>query len=123
MGNKMTNNCKNCGHLTQINYCSFCGQRTSVNKVTLSETFHDFVNAIFSVNAPFFITTKLLFVNPGKLFREYLAGKRKAYYKPVAFFILITIIYVVILQILDFNAMDKVSEMHEKTSRFLMKTF
>jgi hypothetical protein len=100
--------CNNCNSSVEGDYCNKCGQRTSVNQVTFSETFQDFINAVFSINAPFFITIKLLVINPGKLFREYLAGKRKAYYKPVAFFILWTIVYVVVLSVFDFNAMDKV---------------
>ncbi|NOX46877.1 MAG: DUF3667 domain-containing protein [Chlorobi bacterium] len=46
----------------------------------------------FALEGPFWLTIKLLFVNPGKLFREYIAGKRKAYYKSVAFFFLIAML-------------------------------
>lgn len=100
--------CNNCNSVIKGNYCNNCGQRASVNKVTFTETFHDFVESVFSINAPFINTLKLLFVNPGKLFREYLSGKRKAYYKPVSFFILATIVYVLILAMLNFNPIDKV---------------
>ena len=37
----------------------------------------------FSVNAPLLVTLKYLCIHPGKLFREFIAGKRKTYYKPV----------------------------------------
>lgn len=84
-------------------YCPNCGQRSSIHKVTFKETFQDFVDAIFSVDAPFFNTIKWLFVNPGKLFREYLDGKRKRYYKPVAFFILMTIMYLVIRSLINYD--------------------
>ena len=43
------------------------------------------------------------------MFRDYLAGKRKTYYKPVAFFILMTIGYVLIRSLLNFDPLAKVS--------------
>jgi len=61
------------------------------------------MDAAFSVNAPLFITLKLLLVNPGILLREYLEGKRKKYYKPVAFFILTTVAYLVIRSAIGFD--------------------
>jgi hypothetical protein len=61
------------------------------------------VDSIFSVNAPFFHTLKLLFINPGKMLREYLDGKRKSYYKPVAFFLLMTFLYLVIRALIDYD--------------------
>ena len=97
--------CKNCNTDLSSNFCSNCGQRSSVNKVTFAETFQDFVDATFSFNAPLIRTTKLLLINPGKLFNDYLNGKRKSYYKPVSFFIITTLIYVIIRSIIDYNPM------------------
>ena len=95
--------CKNCNQFVNGNYCHDCGQRTSVDKITFQETFQDFINSIVSVNAPLFITLRLLVVNPGKLFREFIDGKRKKYYKPVPFFILATLAYLIIRQLIDFD--------------------
>tara|TARA_R100001132_G_C3259393_1_gene83966 strand:+ start:259 stop:1002 length:744 start_codon:yes stop_codon:yes gene_type:complete len=98
-----TTYCKNCEAIVSEQYCPNCGQRTNVDKVTFKETFQDLVDNIFSVNAPFFITLKLLFVNPGRLFREYLRGRRKTYYKPVSFFILITLVYLLVRALIDYD--------------------
>jgi hypothetical protein len=103
MNEELSNLCKNCGHGTQGDYCSACGQRTSINKVTFKETFQDLIDAIFSVNAPLFITFKMLLVNPGRIFTEYLNGKRKKYYRPVTFFILMTVIYLVIRELINYD--------------------
>lgn len=75
-------------------------------KVTFGETFQDFADAVFSVDAPLFITMKGLFVNPGKLLREYLKGQRKKYYKPVSFFILATVVYLVIRSLISFDPFE-----------------
>jgi hypothetical protein len=85
--------CKNCGYATSTRYCPNCGQRSSVDKVTLKETLEDLADNLFSLSAPLIITVKNLFINPGKLLREYLGGKRKKYYKPISFFILTTAVY------------------------------
>ncbi|NNL02460.1 MAG: DUF3667 domain-containing protein [Eudoraea sp.] len=95
--------CRNCGTQVTNRYCENCGQRTSVYKVSFKETIHDFIDAAFSLNAPLFITLKQLIVNPGIVLREYLEGKRKKYYKPVAFFILTTVAYLVIRSAIGFD--------------------
>ena len=100
--------CRNCETALNGDYCASCGQRASVNKVTFKETFGDFVDSFFSVNTPLFLTLKLLFLNPGKLFREYLNGKRKGYYKPVHFFILTTIVYIIVKSLLDYDPISKI---------------
>ena len=97
--------CKNCGAQIQGNYCSNCGQRTTIDKVSFKETFQDVAKTFFSVDAPFFLTLKEIFFNPGKLFREFLDGKRKTYYKPVSFFVLTTIIYLLVRSLIDYNPM------------------
>ena len=95
--------CHNCGAAVSGNFCSHCGQRSSINKVTFKETFQDIAENFFSINAPFFKTLKLLFTNPGKLFRDYLQGKRKTYYKPVSFFVLFTVLYLIIRAIIAYD--------------------
>lgn len=101
--------CKNCNSELTDAYCQRCGQRASVGRITFSETLADFFETVFSVDAPFFVTLKLLFKNPGQLFRSYLNGRRKAFYKPVAFFILITIVYILTRSFLNVDPMAKVS--------------
>lgn len=98
-------NCKNCSSEVIGSFCHKCGQKSSVNKVSFKETFQDFIDTVLSVNAPLITTTKILFVNPGILFREYLNGKRKSYYKPVSFFIITTLIYIIVRSLINYNPM------------------
>ena len=42
----------------------------------------------------------------GKLLREYIAGKRKSYYKPVAFFILATAVYLILRVWIKFDPLE-----------------
>jgi len=113
--------CKNCEANTNSLFCENCGQKTTVDKITFKETLGDFFDTIFSVNAPLLITIKLLVINPGKLFREYLSGKRKTYYKPVAFFILISIIYLLIRSLINYNPFTSSTiQVSDETTRQLL---
>lgn len=90
-------------------YCGHCGQRTSIDKVTFRETIDDLVDSVFSVNAPLFRTARALFTRPGTVFREFLEGRRKYYYKPVAFFLLATLLYLVIRSLISFDPFESIT--------------
>ena len=95
--------CKNCGAIVTSDFCPDCGQRTSIGGVTFKETFQDLIDQLFSLSAPLPITLKMLVVNPGRLFREYLSGQRKKYYKPISFFVLSTLLYIFVPWLLNFS--------------------
>ena len=101
-GGKNTN-CLSCGTTIQGNYCLQCGQPTSTGRITFKETFNSFLSIAFAFEGPLWMTIRLLITNPGKLFREYIGGKRKAYYKPVAFFILVTAVYLILRALINFD--------------------
>lgn len=104
---KLTTICKNCDTLFEGNYCSKCGQTATVKKITFKDTLADFSDTMFSVNAPLLFTIVSLFKNPGRMLREFLQGKRKTYYKPVAFFVLMTIVYLVIRSLIGFDPLTE----------------
>lgn len=115
------NTSKNCNSELLGAYCSSCGQRASIDKITFKETLTDIGDNFFSINAPFFRTLTQLFANPGTLFREYLSGKRKKYYKPVSFFILLTIIYLALRGIIDFDPFSNSTlSVRDETERQLL---
>lgn len=100
--------CKNCSTKVLDNFCTHCGQSIKVSKITVRDTLQDFLNSTFSVNAPLLVTLKLLVINPGKLYREFLNGKRKTYYKPVPFFILTTIILVLVRTLTSYDPFKEI---------------
>jgi len=100
--------CYNCGTPCNKHYCPACGQRSSVYKVTFRETLQDLADQLFSLSAPLPQTLIMLLVNPGLLFRDYLSGKRKRYYKPISFFLLTTLIYLLIRWIVGTEGLGQV---------------
>ena len=114
MEDQSTHTCNNCGAVSNGYFCPECGQRLSVYKVTFQETFQDLADAFFSINAPLFTTIKGLVVRPGDLLRNYLNGQRRKFYRPVAFFLLTTFVYLIVRQLIGFdpfrNSMIQVEE-------------
>jgi hypothetical protein len=98
--------CLNCGTLLQSNFCPQCGQKSSVGRITFKETLKSFLSSAFSIEGPFFRTTRSLIINPGKVFRNFFAGKRKSYYTPVSYFILNTAIYIILRTLIDFDPLE-----------------
>jgi len=77
--------CLNCGMQLTDHYCAHCGQKAEVSRLTwhslVEEVFHFFTH----IEKGFFKTAGTLIIRPGKLFKDYLDGKRKTYHKPVSF--------------------------------------
>ena len=67
-----------------------------MHKVTFKETFQDLADQLFSLSSPLPQTLKMLVINPGALLRDYLYGKRRRYYRPISFFLLTTLFYIII---------------------------
>lgn len=85
------------------NYCSNCGQRTDIGRITFRETVNHFLSAYLSFEGSLSRTTTTLILNPGKLFREYLAGKRRTYYTPASYFILLTAVYLILRDLIGYD--------------------
>jgi hypothetical protein len=86
--------CRNCGSLLSGNYCAECGEKRHANhdkslKHLGEETFHFFTH----FEGKFFTTFKTMFTSPGKVSRDFVSGVKKKYFKPVSFYLLIVILY------------------------------
>lgn len=111
--------CLNCNQPLNGNYCSNCGQKSKTGTITLKETIGDFFSSTFALEGPLMLTTKMMVVDPGLLFREFLAGKRKKYYKPVGFFVVLTAVYLIVRAILDYNTLQNMPPIYENSPQFV----
>ena len=98
--------CLNCEAELIGAYCHKCGQSAKVRRLAFLETMQDFFSSSFALEGPLFKTIKLLIVNPGLLFREYVAGRRKKYYRPVAFFVLLTALYIIVRSVINYDPFE-----------------
>lgn len=91
------NDCLNCGTQLQGKYCHSCGQENLQIKESFGHMITHAVGDYFHFDHQFFHTLKPLFISPGKLTNEYMAGKRVQYLHPVKMYIFISLVYFVLL--------------------------
>jgi hypothetical protein len=96
-------NCKNCGNIANETYCPNCAQSTKVERINLKSILSELSDSIFQVNRGFLFTIKELFTRPGHSIREYLEGKRRNHFKPIAFLFTLSTIYFLLSRYIDFD--------------------
>ncbi|MBC7848295.1 MAG: DUF3667 domain-containing protein [Chitinophagaceae bacterium] len=90
-------NCLNCGTGLEFNqqFCSHCGQRADTHRLTIRHFFHEFFHAFTHADKGIFHLLADLATKPGVVARNYLTGKRKSYFNPFTFFLIMMGIFVI----------------------------
>ncbi|WP_431472254.1 DUF3667 domain-containing protein [Nonlabens sp. SCSIO 43208] len=94
--------CLNCGTpLENIDkYCHQCGQLNTTKRLALKDFFQEFFSNVFSYDSRLWRTIKHLLFKPGHVTKEYCAGKRISYANPFRFFLSVTIVFFLLVQLL-----------------------
>jgi hypothetical protein len=85
--------CLNCGHTVQEYYCSHCGQENIDPHESFAHLVSHYIADYLHFDSKFFRTLGPLLFIPGKLTKEYVAGRRARYVHPFRLYIFITIIF------------------------------
>ena len=88
--------CPNCQSSLTGAYCSNCGQRDIDLERPIWGLVGDLLRETFEVDGRLAVTLKTLFRHPGKLTREFLAGRRRAYTSPLRLYLAISISFFVL---------------------------
>ncbi|MEO6406401.1 MAG: DUF3667 domain-containing protein [Ferruginibacter sp.] len=88
--------CKNCGNHFSGKYCNACGEKVYTQadkkiKYLVADVFH----FISHFEGKFLLTVKTILTKPGKFSFDYCDGIRNKYFKPLSFFLLLVIIYLI----------------------------
>jgi len=86
--------CKNCGASASGKYCAECGQKTSTSRFTVKHFVHEFTHAFTHADTGVLYMAKELLIRPGTVAREFVEGKRKRYFSPFAFLLILLSLYV-----------------------------
>jgi len=78
-------------------YCTHCGQENLEPTESFGHIVGHFFADITHFDSKFFITVKDLFLRPGFLTREYVAGRRMSYLNPIRMYIFISAIFFIAL--------------------------
>jgi hypothetical protein len=87
-------NCKNCDYSFEGKYCNNCGQKLYTEKdKNLKGIFEEVLHFMTHFEGTLFTTLKAILFKPGKMSLDYCNGIRKKYYKPMSFFLLLVVLY------------------------------
>jgi hypothetical protein len=81
--------CKNCGHQFELAYCNKCGQKASVKRIEMKWLIHDLPHAIWHIDKGFLFNVIQLTKRPGYAVAEYIEGKRKFFFHPISFLLIL----------------------------------
>ncbi len=81
--------CKNCGNTIHVKYCSYCGQEPIKERLSLKEFIQKFAEAVTHADTGVFTLIKHLSHKPADVSREYIQGKRKKYFSPMKYLVLV----------------------------------
>ena len=88
---KADRRCRNCGALAAGAYCPECGQETHLRLPTLREFLREAAGRYVALDGRFWRTLIALSFRPGRLTREYFAGRRRRYVRPARLFLVLSI--------------------------------
>lgn len=88
--------CLNCSSAlaNSQHFCANCGQKSDTHRISFSHLLHDFFHALTHADKGVLHLLKELTLRPGTVAREYVRGKRKKYFNPITFFLLVMVLFV-----------------------------
>jgi hypothetical protein len=109
--------CKHCGNQFQGNYCNQCGEKVHAEHHKrvghiLEEAFH----FITHLDGTLFMNLRAIFTRPGKMSLEYCNGIRKKYFKPISFFLLCVVLYLLFPKFHGLNM--KMNTFHQRGNSY-----
>lgn len=85
--------CQNCGAPLTGPYCSACGQHDVDYHRSFHHLLHDLLENLFHFEGKFFATVAWLLSHPGRLTREFLAGRRQSQLNPLRFYLFVSVLF------------------------------
>ena len=99
--------CLNCGHEMQSRFCPECGQENTTYKVSLGRLLGDLFEELFQLESRLWRSLWDLVRHPGRLTREYNAGRRVRYTSPLRLYLLASFTYFFCVALVVPRADDK----------------
>ena len=93
--------CLNCGAALPGQFCPDCGQRAQPLRTPLHRFLGQMITEFFGIDGRVWRTLGALLFKPGKLTAEFVAGRRRRYLSPLRVYISATLLFFLLLAILD----------------------
>jgi hypothetical protein len=91
--------CLNCESKLEGPYCHSCGQPVKGMVRHLKSIVHDFLDTVFEYDSRIWRTLIPLFLMPGQITLDYVAGKRVRFVLPFRLFFVLTVVAFLVLQV------------------------
>ncbi|MFK7773755.1 MAG: DUF3667 domain-containing protein [Saprospiraceae bacterium] len=115
--------CRNCDfeNKSSFQFCPNCGQKNTNGKITFSELWSEFQDAVFNIESRTWRTFQSLFI-PGKLTLEYFAGRHRQYVHPLRLLLVTSLLVIIAMSFQDFQSStnhkyivkDRIKENYER---------
>ncbi len=102
--------CLNCGHPLEFSdrYCPNCSQANSIKHLTMKDFFDEFFADLVNFDTRLARTLYTMLWRPGRISKDFIAGKRLTYVNPFRLLLSLAIIYFLLLSIdQDFDRFDR----------------
>lgn len=105
--------CPSCGTTLRGPYCHVCGEhRRTSDDLSLRAFAADSVREVFDADSRLWRSLRALVADPGRLTREWAAGRRRPWISPLRLFLIINIVYFLSQSITGFNTFTTPLELH-----------
>jgi hypothetical protein len=104
--------CRNCDADVAFGrvYCGICGQKYAIGRLTLHEIGHDLLHALIHVDRSALSLVQMLLVRPGTVALDYVQGKRRRYFGPFSFLVVIVAAASAVIALTGFRAVSSNKE-------------
>ncbi|WP_217605246.1 DUF3667 domain-containing protein [Chitinophaga sp. GbtcB8] len=99
--------CLNCGTEVPERYCTHCGQENAVPHESFGHLVKHFVGDVLHYDSQFLKTISHLLFRPGRLTKEYMAGRRVAFVNPIKLYIFISFVFFLTWAMLSHDSHEK----------------
>jgi len=94
-------------------FCQQCGQKTKLSELRFFVILKDFFKNLFNLESKIWNTFKDIWI-PGKLATAFVEGKRKRYYHPLRFFLVVLFAFFTVLVMQTREGISQVDEVKER---------
>ncbi|HEY0612685.1 MAG TPA: DUF3667 domain-containing protein [Chitinophaga sp.] len=106
--------CLNCGTEVPERYCTHCGQENAVPHESFGHLVKHFIGDVLHYDSQFLTTLKYLLFRPGRLTKEYMAGKRVSYVNPIKLYIFVSFVFFLVFATVMHKEHASDGEEHEE---------
>jgi hypothetical protein len=115
--------CLNCDAKMPVGqaFCGVCGQKASTHRLSLHDITHAVVHVFTHTDGSVFSLARDLAHKPGRVAREYVAGKRRKYFNPFTFAIVVIGLAALVMAASGFVNLAAGAQQANPMSRLLQK--